>query len=100
MCYVTTQTDIIIPNSSCGPYEHKLSSINFLLNRLHTCPITAEEKQTKIQTIKYILQRNPLEKVPLESQKHNAREDPKQQKTKWATFTYCGKEVRPITKIF
>jgi hypothetical protein len=28
-----TQTDIIIPNSSCHPNEHKLSGINFLLNR-------------------------------------------------------------------
>jgi hypothetical protein len=31
-----TQTDIIIPHSSCHPYEHKLSGINYLLNRLHT----------------------------------------------------------------
>jgi hypothetical protein len=27
-----TQTDIIIPYSSCHPYEHKLSGINQLLN--------------------------------------------------------------------
>jgi hypothetical protein len=28
-----TQTDIIIPNSSCHPYEHKLSGINYLINK-------------------------------------------------------------------
>jgi hypothetical protein len=28
-----TQTDIIISNSSCHPYEHKLSDIKYLLNR-------------------------------------------------------------------
>jgi hypothetical protein len=30
-----TQTDIIIPNSSCHPHEHKLSGIKYQLNRLH-----------------------------------------------------------------
>jgi hypothetical protein len=42
-----TQTDIIIPNSSCHPYEHKLSGIKYLLNRLHTYPITKKLKQTE-----------------------------------------------------
>jgi hypothetical protein len=37
-----TQTDIIIPDSSCHPYEHKLSGIKYLLNWLHTYPITRE----------------------------------------------------------
>jgi hypothetical protein len=40
-----TQTDIIIPNSSCHPYEQKISSINYLLNRLHTYPITEKAKE-------------------------------------------------------
>jgi hypothetical protein len=30
-----SQTDIIIPNNSCHIYEHKLSGIKCLLNRLH-----------------------------------------------------------------
>jgi hypothetical protein len=30
----------------------------------------------------------------------NIHEDPKHHKTKWATLTYCGKEVRQITKLF
>jgi hypothetical protein len=36
----TTQTDIIIPNTSCHPHEHKLTSINYLINRVHTYPMT------------------------------------------------------------
>jgi hypothetical protein len=42
-----TQTDIIIPHSSCHAYEHKLSGIKYLLNQLHTYPITKESKQTE-----------------------------------------------------
>jgi hypothetical protein len=37
-----TQTDIIISDSSCHLYKHKLSSISYLVNRLHTYPITEE----------------------------------------------------------
>jgi hypothetical protein len=39
-----TQTDIIIPNSSCHPYKYKLPGIKYLLNWLHTYPITKESK--------------------------------------------------------
>jgi hypothetical protein len=39
------QTDIMIPNSSCHPYEHKLSGIKYLLKRLHTDLITKKSKQ-------------------------------------------------------
>jgi hypothetical protein len=31
-----TQTDTIIPNDSCHPHEHKVASINYLMNRVHT----------------------------------------------------------------
>jgi hypothetical protein len=43
--------------------------------------------------------RNLIGKAPSQSRKHNTHEEPKQ-KAKWVTFTYCGKEVRQITKIF
>jgi hypothetical protein len=54
----TKKTNIIIPNSSCHHHEHKLYSINFLLNRLRTYPITREAKQTETHIIKNILKRN------------------------------------------
>jgi hypothetical protein len=40
-----TQTDITVTNSSCDPYEHKLSGIKYLLNWLHTYPKTKRSKQ-------------------------------------------------------
>jgi hypothetical protein len=69
-----TQTDIVIPNSSCQPYEHKLSGINFLLNRVRTYTKTTKAKQTEIHNIKNILQRNEykanlIEKTPTKSRK-------------------------------
>jgi hypothetical protein len=53
-----TQTDIIIPNSSCHPSEYKLSGINYLLRRLHTYPITGKAKDTEKNTIRNILRNN------------------------------------------
>jgi hypothetical protein len=32
--------------------------------------------------------------------KHNENTDPQHQKTKWATYTYSGKETKTITKLF
>jgi hypothetical protein len=53
-----TQTDIIIPNSSCHPNEHKRASINYLLNRMHVYPINKEAKEAELNIIKNILQNN------------------------------------------
>jgi hypothetical protein len=47
-----TQTDIIIPSCSCHPHEHQISSINYLLRRLHVYQITKEAKETELNVIK------------------------------------------------
>jgi hypothetical protein len=39
-----TNTDLIIPNNSCHPHEHKKSAIRYLINRMITYPITQENK--------------------------------------------------------
>jgi hypothetical protein len=51
-----TQTEIIIPNDSFCPYEHKISSINYPMNAVHTYPITkeAKEKDLNIYKTQYI----------------------------------------------
>jgi hypothetical protein len=41
-----------------------------------------------------------LVRKPPPPQKQNPHTDPQHQKTKWVTFTYSGKEVRRITKLF
>jgi hypothetical protein len=100
------KTDIIIPNSSCHPYEHKMFGINCLLNRLHTYPITERAKDAKMNTIKNILCNNKydtnlIKKLPTQKKrKQNTHTDTQDQKTKWVTFTYSGKETRIITKLF
>jgi hypothetical protein len=53
-----TQTDIIILNSSCYPYEHKLSGIIYLVNRLQTHPIMEKAKDAEISTIQNVLCNN------------------------------------------
>jgi hypothetical protein len=54
----STQIDIIIPNSQCHLYEHKLSGINYLLNKLHTNPITEKAKDADNITTKNMLHNN------------------------------------------
>jgi hypothetical protein len=43
-----TQKDIIIPNNSCHPYEHKISDVNYLTNRVHTYQIIKEAKEKEL----------------------------------------------------
>jgi hypothetical protein len=50
-----TQTDIIIHNSSCYTYEQKLSSIMYLLIRIHTHPVTKEARETQLNTMRNIV---------------------------------------------
>jgi hypothetical protein len=71
-----TQTDIIIPNNSCHPYELKLSAINYLLNRLHVYPITEKAKDIEENTIKNIQQNNGYDR-------HLVKKSPQKRKKKY-----------------
>jgi hypothetical protein len=42
-----TQKYIIMPNDSCHPHEHKISAINYLINRVNTYPINKRSKQER-----------------------------------------------------
>jgi hypothetical protein len=42
-----TGTDIIIPNDSRHPPEHKLAVMRYLTNRLSTCTTNETEKKKK-----------------------------------------------------
>jgi hypothetical protein len=53
-----TQTDIMIPNDSCHLHEHKTPSINYLMDRLHTYPITNKAKKMELNVIKSTLHNN------------------------------------------
>jgi peptidoglycan hydrolase-like amidase len=81
---------------------HKTSSINYLLNRMHSYPITKEGKEIELNTIRNQLLNNRynINECNKRPKKRTTHIDTQQQKTKRATFTYSGKEVRKITKHF
>jgi hypothetical protein len=77
--------------------------INYLINRLHTYPISDEAKDIEKNTIKYILHNNEYNTNITQKklkQKQNPHTDKQNQKPKWVTFRYNGKETRKITKLF
>jgi hypothetical protein len=96
ICRKHTRTDIIL-NDSCHPYEHKISSINYVMNRVHTYPITKAAKEKDLN-IKDTLHNNEYN-VNLgmrhpNRHRHNKNTDPQHQKTKWATYTDSGNETK------
>jgi hypothetical protein len=88
-----TQTNIIIPNNSCHPWEHKTASIKYLMNRLNTYPITNKAKNMELEVIKSTLHSNKykIHQIKEQHKLHEQNTDTKTQhqttKAKWATFT-------------
>jgi hypothetical protein len=83
--------------------EHKISSANYLMNRMLTYPITKEAKEKEVNIIRDILLNNEYNKNL--STRHSKSTQGQQKyrqhhKTKWAIFTYSGKETKKITKLF
>ena len=73
-----TYTDIIIPNDSCHPREHKMAAIHYLCNRMNTYQLSPEKQQKESINIQQILKRmNTI----LQSQKVHP-EEKNQSKTK------------------
>jgi hypothetical protein len=114
-----TATDIIIPWDSNHPTEHKLAAIRFLINRVHTYPISEENKTQEDHIIRQITQANRyqpmiiyplLQRIKLKTitQSHTTarmtldtiQDDPQPNNKKFAIFTYIGKETKYITKLF
>ena len=109
-----TATDTISPSDSNHPPEHKHSAIRYLLNRLHSYPITDTYRQVEYDIIRHILRVNQycpsilnriqsqIPTTPLPQPAHDTSQHTLQQQTpqRFATFTYVGKETRFITKLF
>jgi hypothetical protein len=62
---------------------------------------TQEEKQKENKIIKHILQTNNYTTLfDIKHKKQQSQEDnPNRTTTKWAKFTYTGREIRIITKL-
>jgi hypothetical protein len=53
-----TATDTIIHNQSCHPTQHKITAINYMINRLNTYPVNENQKNAERDKIKHILLQN------------------------------------------
>ena len=93
-------TDTIIPNDPCHPHEHKLAAIRCIANGMQTYNFYVIKKEKENNAIKRILCNNKydisvLNKSTITENKVKLNTP----KTKWAKFTYVGKETKFITKL-
>jgi hypothetical protein len=100
-----TTTDVLIPQDSCHPQEHKMAAAKYFVNRVSTYIIDITDKQKELKTVKQILQNNKYNASSvINTLKKEKRNHPKSmqetQNKKWSKFTYTGKETRTITNLF
>jgi hypothetical protein len=105
----STITSTVIHASSCHPIEHGKTAFNYLLNRAEKYPLSSTNKKAELNIIKQIARENEYDNSILSKKTHkkqdrNPLDTPSigntQHDTKWATFTYIGKETKHITKLF
>jgi hypothetical protein len=94
-----TTTVTIIPRVSCHPPEHEQAAIRYLINRMNTYDLKDSDKVNEQNTIKQILHNNGYD-TSTTIRLNNKEPKTKQNKNKWAKFTYIGKETKFITKLF
>jgi hypothetical protein len=86
------QTDIIIPKDSCQPHEHKISSINYLINRVNIYPIIKKVGEKELTIIQDTLQNNEYNNEvsarQLTPHKHKKTEIYNNKRHKWSIFTH------------
>jgi hypothetical protein len=95
-----TTTDIIIPNDSCYPREHKTSAIRYYCNRMKTYKLTPESRLKQRDNIWQFLLNNKYSASSLEKFNTEKRIGQDIQRKEWAKFTYIGKETRFVTTLF
>jgi len=102
-----TFTDTIIPYNSNHPNQHKYSTLKFLYNRINTYDLHEDYYNAEVTTIHNILNNNafpihphPPQPPPNTNRKQLTNTHTQTPETKWATFTYIGKETSFITNLF
>jgi hypothetical protein len=100
VCRKFTTTNTIIPNNSCHPVQHALAAIKFLTNRRDSYHLHSTNKQIESGIIDQILHSNGYDashthKPPTPQTCSKSL----QPGTKWARFTYVGRETRYIIKL-
>jgi hypothetical protein len=99
-----TFSDTIIPIDSNHPPQHEYAAVRFLHNRLHNYDLDIIAFSKELNSIHNILYNNCFPIKPYKhKQKHCTHTDihtyTQNQKQKWVTFTYTGKETKYITQI-
>jgi hypothetical protein len=75
--------------------------MNYLINRLHTYPLSKHAKESESDIKRTILQNNKHTFAQNPQKTSKPRTYKKNTTTKkWAIFTYVGREIRTITKLF
>jgi len=84
------------------PTQHKYSAIRFLYGRLNSYHLDKEEYQQEENIIQNILHNNsfPLTFHKRYTPKQQLPHQPQENKHKWTTFMYFGKETMYITNLF
>ena len=95
-----TATDVIIPNDSCHPKEHRTAAIRYLYNRIEMYNLTPQNRRKDSSEIQQILVNNKYDASTASRLNNTKKQEQDIQKVKWAKFTYVGNETRLITKLF
>jgi len=93
-----TYTDVIIPNDSCHPREHKMAAVHYLYSRMNTYQLSSGKWQKENNNRQQILKNNGYRIKILENTSRREKSKQDKNKTQWAKFTYTGKETTAITK--
>lgn len=107
-----TYTDITISNSSYAPNSHKNAAFHSLIHRLTSIPLTPEEFNKELDTIRYLTHANgrhkldvmklvkkKLIKKALDASTTLPRCEPDKKKTKWISLPYLGEFSSQIKKL-
>jgi uncharacterized protein (UPF0335 family) len=96
-----TATDVIIHKTSCHPPEQKQAAIRHMINRMNTYRLNEDTKNQELQIIEQIANSNGFDATIVQHiNKPKQKRDNQDNKELWAKFTYIGKGIRTITKLF
>jgi hypothetical protein len=93
-----TFTDVIIPNDSCHPKEHKMAAVRYLYNRINSYQLSSDSMQKENNTTIQILTSNKYDALILNTMNNRKVKTKCARERKWVKYTYVGKETRIITK--
>ena len=77
-----------------------MAAIRYLQNRMISYQLAPENLEKERNTILQILNNNKYDTSILQALDTKKGNKHREEKTKWAKFTYTGRETRAVTKVF